>query len=91
LYRADREAFAVTVGTHILYNSSLIFGAVPRKVLDEYGVDLGRWFPAPRRIFDGLRFLHYMKREPHHLRRALDTVRERFGVRCGPLGHAGSR
>ena len=91
LYSADRDVFSVAVGTHILYNSALILGAVPRKVLDEYGVDLGRWFPVPRRIADGLRFLYYMKRNPNQLRSALDTVRERFGVRCGPLGHAAGR
>jgi hypothetical protein len=32
------------------------------------------------------RFLLTHRREREHQRRVLDTVRERFGIRCGPLG-----
>ena len=87
LYEADRDAFSVTTAVHLLYNTGVILDAVPRSVFKEYGVDLGRWYPAPRRILDGMRFLQYSKRNPDHLRRTLDTIRDRFRVRCGPLQH----
>jgi hypothetical protein len=88
LYRADRDVFTAAVGPHTLYNAGLILNALPRHVLGEFGTDTERWFPLPRRLYDGVRFVLYRKRHPDHLRRALDTVRERLGVRCGPLAHA---
>jgi len=87
LYRADRDVFSISIGTHTLYNTALILAAVPKRVHDEFGTDTGRWYPLPRRLLDGVRFVSYMKRNPDHMRRALDAVRERFGVRCGPLSH----
>jgi hypothetical protein len=63
----------------------LIFGAVPRNVIDEFGTDSGRWYPVPRRLLGGIQFARYQKAHPGKLRRTLDVVRERFHVRCGPL------
>jgi hypothetical protein len=88
LYRANRDAFAVAIAPHTLYNMSLILSSVPKIVLEEFGTDLGRWYPMPRRIFDGLRLFAYQKRNPEHFRHTLDTLHQRFGVRCGPLRHA---
>jgi hypothetical protein len=88
LYRADREALAITLAPHTLYNTALIFGAVPRSVIDEFGTDSGRWYPAPRRLLNGIQLVRFQKAHPGKLQRALDVVRERFKVRCGPLVHA---
>lgn len=85
--RADRDVAAIVLAPHALYNAGLILRAVPRSVLDEFGADLSRWYPAPRRLFDGLRFIAFSRRNPDHMRRTLDTVRERFKIRCGPLDH----
>jgi hypothetical protein len=88
LSQASREASTVGVISQMLYNMSLILNAVPRSVLAEFGTDTGRWFPGPRRMFDGIQFIQYQKRNPDHLRGTLDVMRERFNVRCGPLQHA---
>lgn len=88
LSQASRDAGAIAVGTHMIYNMTLILEAAPRKVLAEFGTDVGRWFPPPRRLLDGVRLIRYQKRNPDHLRRSLDVLRERFDIRCGPLRHA---
>jgi hypothetical protein len=49
------------------------------------GLDFNRWYPLPRRMIGTARFMLAHRREREHLRRTLDTVRERFGVRSGPL------
>jgi Pyridine nucleotide-disulphide oxidoreductase len=70
------------------HNLSLISDSVPAKVFLECGIDLDRWYPLPRRMFGTARFMLTHRREREHYRQALDTVRERFDVRCGPLMHA---
>lgn len=85
LYRADRDVFSSCIGPHTLYNTSLILAAVPKRVRDEFGTDAGRWYPLPRRLLDAIRLVSFQRRKPDHMRVALDVVRERFGVRCGPL------
>jgi hypothetical protein len=67
------------------YNISLIFDSAGSKVFSECGVDFDRWYPAPRRLIETARFVRTHRRAREHQRRSLDTVRERFGVRCGPL------
>lgn len=67
------------------YNLSLIFDAVPAKVFADCGLDFDRWYPLPRRLLATARFMATHRREREHHRQALDTVRERFDVRCGPL------
>jgi hypothetical protein len=72
-----------------LYNLSLIAEALPAwrfmKVAAQYGLDLDRWFPLPRRLRASAGFMLTHKRDREHHRQALDTVAERFGVRCGPV------
>jgi hypothetical protein len=87
LYPKNRDAFSVTVLCHILYNALLIMEALPRNSLDDFGIDLMRWYPLPRQLIAVIQLMAYSKRHPDDLRRALDTVRERFDVRCGPLPH----
>ena len=77
--------FRVTLLTLAQYNLSLISDSVPTKVFLDCGLDFDRWYPLPRRMVDTARFMLTHRREREHQRRTLDTVRERFDVRCGPL------
>ncbi|MFD6893230.1 hypothetical protein ACFWB0_01605 [Rhodococcus sp. NPDC060086] len=94
LYELDGEGLArkskeVMVWTGLAlgqYNLSLIFDAVPLRVFLDCGLDFDRWYPAPRRMLGSLRFMRTHHRDREHHRQTLDTVRERFDVRCGPLG-----
>ena len=63
----------------------LIADRVPAKVFSQCGVDFNRWYPLPRRTLNTARFMLSRRRDSDHHRRILDTVRERFDVRCGPL------
>jgi len=67
------------------YNLSLIFDSIGSKAFVECGIDFDRWYPAPRRLVETARFLLTHRRAREQQRRALDAMRERFGVRCGPL------
>jgi hypothetical protein len=69
----------------VALNTSLLFDAVPKSVFAECGVDYARWYPMPRRLLEAARLLRTHRSEREWQRRALDAVRERFGVRCGPL------
>jgi hypothetical protein len=79
-----RAAGPYTLVTLVQYNLSLISDRVPGKVFAECGLDFDRWFPLPRRVLSLARFALTHRREREHWRRTLDTVRERFEVRCGP-------
>lgn len=70
------------------YNVSHVYDSVPPKVFLDCGIDFDLWYPLPRRIARGARFMLMHRREREHQRRTLDTVRERFDVRGGPLRHA---
>jgi cation diffusion facilitator CzcD-associated flavoprotein CzcO len=85
LRNKSNTAFVFTLFTLALYNLSLITGRIPNKVFAECGTDISRWYPLPRRMVDTAHFMLIHRREREHQRRTLDTVRERFGVRCGPL------
>ncbi len=80
-----RAAGPYTLVTLVEYNLSLISDRVPGRVFADCGLDLDRWFPLPRRVLSLARFALTHHREREHWRRTLDTVRERFDVRCGPL------
>ena len=67
------------------HNLSVIADAVSPKVFLECGLDFSRWYPIPRRLVGAVQFLARHRRDRGYHRRTLDTVRERFDVRCGPL------
>lgn len=85
LRNKSNAAFPFTLFTLALHNLSLISESVKNKVFSECGIDVNRWYPLPRRMMDTVRFMRTHRREREHQRRVLDTVRERFDVRCGPL------
>jgi hypothetical protein len=87
LYEKSRDVFAAAISPLALYNAGLVLNALPRDVMDEFGVDLALWYPFPRRLIGGLQFMQYQKRNPHHMRKTLDVIRERFDIACGPLPH----
>jgi hypothetical protein len=88
LHRKNRDVVGAIIGPLVLYNAGLVLQNVPRYVLDEFGTDLESWFPLPRRLYDLVTLMRHYKQKPDHMQRSLDVVRERFGVRCGPLSHA---
>lgn len=73
------------------HNLSLIYDNVPRQVFSENGLDFGKWYPLPRRLPELVRFMLTHRRERERQRRVLDTVRERFDIRCGPLSESPTR
>jgi Pyridine nucleotide-disulphide oxidoreductase len=81
----SRAAGPYTLISLVQYNLSLISDRVPAKVFQECGLDFDRWYPLPRRLVGMARFMLTHRREREHWRHTLDTVRERFDVRCGPL------
>jgi hypothetical protein len=85
LARQSREAWACAAVTTHLYNTSVIADNAPREVLSQNGLNLDRWYPPHRYIFGAVQFARAHRREREHWRLALDRVRERFDVRCGPI------
>ena len=85
LRNKSNAAFPFTLFTLALYNLSLITGRIPNKAFSDCGIDINRWYPLPRRVVGTTQFMLAQRREREHQRRTLDTVRERFDVRCGPL------
>jgi hypothetical protein len=67
------------------YNLSLMYDSMPAKAFQECGLDFDRWYPWPRRMLGTARFMLRHRREREHQRQTLDTIRDRFDVRCGPL------
>ena len=85
LRNKSNSSFPLALFTLALHNMSLIYERVPAKVFSECGIDVNRWYPLPRRTVSLARFMLTHRREREQQRRTLDTVRERFDVRCGPL------
>ncbi len=87
LRRQSNTAFIFTLFTLAMYNMGLIAGNIPNKAFSQCGIDPSRWYPLPRRMLDTAQFMLSSRRNREQQRRALDTVRDRFGVRCGPLSN----
>jgi hypothetical protein len=85
LRRKSRVAGPYTLISLVQYNISLMAETLPGKVFGECGLDFDRWYPWPRRMASMAHFVLTHRRERERARRNLDTVRERFDIRCGPL------
>jgi len=87
--KAPQYVMAAAFGPLQLYNLSLIAEALPAlrfmKIFSRYGLDFDRWFPLPRRLRASAKFMLNHKRDREHHRRSLDTIAERFDVRCEPV------
>jgi hypothetical protein len=88
LLKKSHTVFPYTLLTLAQYNLSLIADSVPTTVFSECGLDFDRWYPLPRRMIGMAKFKLTHRRAREHMRQSLDTVHERFGVRCGPLVQA---
>lgn len=99
LYELDAEGLRDKLGRSplpagfplTLYNLSLAFDHLPAKVFAGFGSDLLLWYPLHRRLAAMLRFQRTHRRDREHHRATLDTIRERYDVRCGPLEHLAGR
>ncbi|ORW55122.1 potassium transporter [Mycolicibacterium peregrinum] len=85
LAQKSKKSLVYAMFTLAQHNLSLISDAVPVSVFRECGLDFNRWYPMPRQLSATARFMATHHRDREHLRRTLDTVRDRFDVRCGPL------
>jgi thioredoxin reductase len=85
LYKKSSVAFPYTLFALVQHNLSLMFDNVPASVFSENGLNFDNWYPAARRFPSTVKFILTHRRERDRARRTLDTVRERFDVRCGPL------
>ncbi|MGE2717735.1 FAD-dependent oxidoreductase [Mycolicibacterium litorale] len=89
LTQKSRTAFPYTLLTLAQYNLSLMADQLPAKVFAECGLDFDRWYPLPRRLAATARFMLTHRRHRERQRRALDAMRDRFDLRCGPLDRSG--
>jgi len=71
-------------------NMLIMLRALPFKVFDQCGLDIDRLYPLHRRAVALLDLKLNSKRYIAHCRAALDRVRDRTGVRCGPLDYGTS-
>ncbi|OBH91280.1 FAD-dependent oxidoreductase [Mycobacterium sp. E2733] len=85
LRRKAPLAFPYVLFALVQHNISLIYDNVPSRVFADNGLDFDKWYPLPRRLPGLARFMLGHRREREHERHVLDTVRERFEIRCGPL------
>jgi thioredoxin reductase len=85
LRRASAVAFPYVLFALAQHNISLIYDNVPSRVFSDNALDFDRWYPLSRRLPGLTRFMLTHHRERERQRRVLDTVRERYGIRCGPL------
>lgn len=81
-------AFPYVLFALVQHNLSLIYDNVPSRVFRECGLDFDTWYPLPRRLPSTVKFMLTHRRTRERQRRVLDTVRERFDIRCGPLVQA---
>ncbi len=82
-----RKVWQMSGMTLSFMNTILLLDTLPFKVMDKCGLDLDRWFPLPRRLAALLNIKWNKKRYLVHCRNVLDTVAERYGIRCGVLTH----
>lgn len=85
LLRASKQALPWAMFTLVQYNLSVLADEVPAKVFGECGVNFDNWYPWHRRTAAALNFLRTHRAGRAGLRRTLDTLHDRFGIRCGPL------
>ena len=85
LLERARPAVPYVLATLGTYNLSLMSDALPGRAFRQCGLDFDRLSPAPYRLASTVAFVARHKRDRPHHQRALDTVRERFDIRCGPL------
>lgn len=87
LLERAKDAVLPTVATHTVHNVIQLMAGMPAATRKEFGANYGLWYPLHRQLLTGMRLLRFAKAERKHCQDNLDRVRERFGVRLGPLQH----
>ena len=85
LLKKSKPVLPYAMFSLVQHNVSVMAEAVPTKVFADCGLDFDLWYPLPRRLAVTARFMLTHRRERDHHRRTLDTLHERFDIRCGPL------
>ncbi|KAA0113046.1 potassium transporter [Mycolicibacterium sp. P9-22] len=88
LQKRCKASLAFAMFTLVQHNLSVIADELPAKVFSECGLDFDKWYPWHRRTAAGLNFLRTHRAQRQRFRCTLDTLRERFDLRCGPLDPA---
>ncbi|MDT5095903.1 MAG: hypothetical protein QOH60_5266 [Mycobacterium sp.] len=86
LRRKSDNVFPYALIALVRHNLCLVYDNVPSRVFTENKLDFDAWYPLPRRLWNTVQFLRTRRETLEHARRVLDTVRDRFDIRCGPLG-----
>ncbi|MDD9968701.1 MAG: FAD-dependent oxidoreductase [Myxococcales bacterium] len=87
LHDASRDVLPAVGIVMTVHNTTLIMGRLPRWAAKENGLDPMLMLPLHRRLRSFVGLMRFVKSRPDHMAKALDTVRERFGIRLGPLAH----
>jgi hypothetical protein len=90
-YDIRRRAGSSTIlatWTVLLHNFTVLFTALPPTVFLHNGLDGDRWYPLLRQQAGAMAFLVRRRKQQAHYRQTLEKLRERYGVRCGPLDHS---
>lgn len=85
LREKSHVVFPYALAALVQHNFSLIYDNVPTRVFTENRIDFDTWYPLPRRLWNSARVLRTHRRTRQRAQYVLDTVRQRFDVRCGPL------
>ncbi|HWK25388.1 MAG TPA: hypothetical protein VNS09_02440, partial [Solirubrobacter sp.] len=85
LAKVAKPASPYVMATIAQYNLCLLSDVLPLRSFLDCGLDFDRWMPLPHRVAAVAAFAARRKRDGARMRAALDTTRDRFGVRCGPL------
>lgn len=87
--KAPQYAMAGAQVSLLLYNLSLMIEAVGplafAKIASQNGLDFDRWYPLPRRMMAAANSMRTHRRDREHHKRTLDTIADRFDVRCEPV------
>ena len=84
LIKHGRKAWYLALLNHGFLNTMLLADALPIKALNQCGLDPDRWFPLPRRLASALHVMRHKTAYVAQCKATLTTVRDRFGVDCGP-------
>ncbi len=85
LMAKNKAAWSSACAAHALHNVTLIVGAVPSRVMQQFGLNFDLWYPPHRRLLDFIQLKRNGPRYAEHCRQTLDRVREKYGIRCGVL------
>ncbi len=79
-----KPAWGIAALTLTMHNVGVLFDALPQSVFLRCQLDYDRWYPRPRTLAGGVRFMVSHRRSVAQQRQALDALSTR-GIRSGPL------